>query len=145
MAEAEERQERGEDGELLAPTVITCIDCGGRAHLLTTWPEDDPPQPGDVVQGDALAWLDRAAAAGDGAYDVAFCDPPYAFAGWDGLLGALGRLGVTVVVAESAADVAVPAGWEIVRVRRYGGTVVTLTRPLPPARSAAMAPAKGAL
>jgi len=29
--------------------VITCIDCGGRAHLLTTWPDDDPPQPGDVM------------------------------------------------------------------------------------------------
>ena len=28
---------------------ITCIDCGGRCHLLTTWPEDDPPQPGDVM------------------------------------------------------------------------------------------------
>jgi hypothetical protein len=29
--------------------VITCIDCGGQAHLLTTWPDDDPPQPGDVM------------------------------------------------------------------------------------------------
>jgi DNA-directed RNA polymerase subunit RPC12/RpoP len=28
---------------------ITCIDCGGQAHLLTTWPDDDPPQPGDVM------------------------------------------------------------------------------------------------
>ena len=30
-------------------TIITCIDCGGRAHLLSTWPDDDPPQPGDVM------------------------------------------------------------------------------------------------
>lgn len=30
-------------------TTITCIDCGGTAHLLTTWPADDPPQPGDVL------------------------------------------------------------------------------------------------
>jgi DNA-directed RNA polymerase subunit RPC12/RpoP len=29
--------------------VITCIDCGGQAHLLTTWPSDDPPEPGDVM------------------------------------------------------------------------------------------------
>jgi hypothetical protein len=29
--------------------IITCVDCGGRAHLLTTWPEDDPPLPGDVM------------------------------------------------------------------------------------------------
>lgn len=30
-------------------TIITCVDCGGRAHLLTTWPDDDPPQAGDVM------------------------------------------------------------------------------------------------
>jgi len=29
--------------------VITCVDCGGRAHLLTTWPDDDPPRPGDIL------------------------------------------------------------------------------------------------
>ncbi len=29
--------------------IIDCIDCGGRCHLLTTWPPDDPPQAGDVV------------------------------------------------------------------------------------------------
>jgi hypothetical protein len=28
---------------------IICVDCGGAAHLLTTWPADDPPRPGDVV------------------------------------------------------------------------------------------------
>jgi hypothetical protein len=28
---------------------IDCIDCGGRCHLLTTWPADDPPQPGDIM------------------------------------------------------------------------------------------------
>ncbi len=38
---------------------ITCIDCGGRAHLLTTWPEDDPPQPGDVVSYRCADCLDR--------------------------------------------------------------------------------------
>lgn len=29
--------------------VIDCIDCGGRCHLMVTWAEDDPRQPGDVV------------------------------------------------------------------------------------------------
>jgi DNA-directed RNA polymerase subunit RPC12/RpoP len=28
---------------------IVCVDCGGRCHLLTTWPDDDPPIPGDVL------------------------------------------------------------------------------------------------
>jgi predicted RNA-binding Zn-ribbon protein involved in translation (DUF1610 family) len=29
--------------------LIVCVDCGGRAHLLSKFAEDDPPQPGDVV------------------------------------------------------------------------------------------------
>ena len=33
----------------LPERTITCIHCGGVCHLLTTWPDDDPPQPGDVM------------------------------------------------------------------------------------------------
>jgi len=29
--------------------VIDCIDCGGPCYLTSTWPPDDPPQPGDVM------------------------------------------------------------------------------------------------
>ena len=35
--------------EVVPERIIDCIDCGGRAHLTTTWPDDDPPQPGDVM------------------------------------------------------------------------------------------------
>jgi DNA-directed RNA polymerase subunit RPC12/RpoP len=28
---------------------IVCVDCGGVSHLLTTWPDDDPPIPGDIL------------------------------------------------------------------------------------------------
>ncbi|HET6914509.1 MAG TPA: hypothetical protein VFH56_00315 [Acidimicrobiales bacterium] len=38
---------------------ITCIDCGGVAHLLSTWPPDDPPQPGDVMVYRCADCLDR--------------------------------------------------------------------------------------
>ena len=31
------------------PETITCVDCGGTAHLLTTFPPDDPPVPGDPI------------------------------------------------------------------------------------------------
>ena len=31
------------------PTTITCVDCGGMAHLLTGFPPDDPPRGGDQV------------------------------------------------------------------------------------------------
>lgn len=28
---------------------VTCVECGGTCHLLTTWPDDDPPIAGDVL------------------------------------------------------------------------------------------------
>jgi hypothetical protein len=43
----------------LAPLVITCIDCGGRAHLLSKFDAEDPPQPGDLVTYRCEDCLDR--------------------------------------------------------------------------------------
>jgi len=43
----------------LPEPTITCVDCGGTAHLLTTWPDDDPPLPGDVVAYRCADCLDR--------------------------------------------------------------------------------------
>lgn len=54
-----ERQERGEDGELLAPAVITCIDCGGRSHLISRFDDEHPPQPGDLITYRCEDCLDR--------------------------------------------------------------------------------------
>ena len=56
----------GETGNVLEPDpIITCIDCGGRAHLLTQ-PDVDPEdglsavwQPGDVVAYRCEDCLDR--------------------------------------------------------------------------------------
>jgi 16S rRNA (guanine966-N2)-methyltransferase len=59
-------------------------------------------------------------------FDLAFCDPPYAFAGWDALLAALPA---ELVVVESDGPLAVPAGWELVREGRYGGTWVGFVAP----------------
>lgn len=30
-------------------STITCVECGGTAHLLSHRPQDDPFEPGDVV------------------------------------------------------------------------------------------------
>ena len=30
-------------------TVIVCVDCGGRAHLVQPIDPDDPPQVGDIL------------------------------------------------------------------------------------------------
>jgi predicted RNA-binding Zn-ribbon protein involved in translation (DUF1610 family) len=41
------------------PEVIVCVDCGGRAHLVSQLDEEDPPQPGDVMVYRCADCLDR--------------------------------------------------------------------------------------
>jgi 16S rRNA (guanine966-N2)-methyltransferase len=60
--------------------------------------------------------------------DLALADPPYEFAAWPELLA---RLSAPFVVAESGREVEAPAGWEAVRVRRYGRTWVTFLQRVP--------------
>lgn len=59
-------------------------------------------------------------------FGLAFCDPPYAFAGWDALLA---TLPAELAVIESDEPVAVPGGWALVREGRYGGTWVGFVVP----------------
>lgn len=63
-------------------------------------------------------------------YDLAFCDPPYAYDGWDELLGALPA---ALAVLESDRPVTPAPGWELVREGRYGGTWVGFAAAPPPA------------
>ncbi len=78
-----------------------------------------------LQHGDALAHLDVV----DGA-DLVFADPPYAFDQWAQLGVGLRRNAFDgLAVAESGADIDLGGGWEVVRVKRYGGTVVTVARP----------------
>ena len=70
----------------------------------------------------AGAFLDRV---GERRFDLALCDPPYAFDGWDELLG---RLPAEVVVCESDRELAPPPGWVVVRQRSYGTTFVLIAR-----------------
>ena len=78
---------------------------------------------GTAVQDDALRWLESAPP-----FDLAFADPPYAFDQWTTLLGSLHA---DLVVLESGKELEPPelGGWEVLKVRHYGGTVVTLARP----------------
>lgn len=74
-----------------------------------------------IVDRDVRRWLDHAPAV-----DLAFVDPPYEFDGWSDVLA---RLRADLVVIETARSVSPPAGWELVRERVYGGTVVQILRP----------------
>lgn len=70
--------------------------------------------------------------------DLVLADPPYDFDAWDELLDALSSRVAPdgVVVVESGRPVAVPPGWEKLRERSYGGTVVVFARPPGPTGTA---------
>ncbi|MDA8292422.1 MAG: 16S rRNA (guanine(966)-N(2))-methyltransferase RsmD [Actinomycetota bacterium] len=72
-----------------------------------------------VVRMDVLAFLASSVAS----YDVALLDPPYRFDAWEDVLA---TIDARVVVAESRAPVDVPDRFELHRVYRYGGTLVTV-------------------
>ena len=80
--------------------------------------------PVQVTRAELPGWL-----AGAPRFDLALCDPPYAFADWTGLLG---LLRADLAVVESGAPVALPASWVVAKSRRYGGTLVTVAQPLAP-------------
>ncbi len=82
----------------------------------------------EIVAGTAEAHL---ASCGADAYDLVFADPPYAFDDWAELFSLLGRVVADdgVVVVESDRPVEVPAGWVILRAKRYGSTVVHINAP----------------
>jgi 16S rRNA (guanine966-N2)-methyltransferase len=83
----------------------------------------------EVVRGP----VDRSIGSLPGTVDLVLADPPYAFDDWADLLASLRThlADDAVVVAESDRSLALPDGWERVRERTYGGTVVLFARPEP--------------
>jgi 16S rRNA (guanine966-N2)-methyltransferase len=123
--------------DLFAGSGALGIEALSRGAAAATFVDDDPKAvavvranlaalgfEGAVVRSPVARFLEQAAASGAG-WDVAFADPPYAFDGWPALLAALPA---RLAVLESDGPLDPGAGWEVVRSRRYGGTVVTLAR-----------------
>jgi 16S rRNA (guanine966-N2)-methyltransferase len=54
--------------------------------------------------------------------DIVFADPPYDFSAWPELLA---RLSAPLLIAESGAAIEAPAGWTVIREKKYGRTRVT--------------------
>ena len=94
-----------------------------RANLTSAGlPDAEATGDATVVRADVDAWVAQTASR----YDLALCDPPYAYAGWDSLVG---RLPADLVVLESGTELPVVEGWEVLRSKHYGGTIVTVARP----------------
>jgi 16S rRNA (guanine966-N2)-methyltransferase len=77
---------------------------------------------GTVVQEDVFHFLGK-----EGSWDVVLADPPYRFNRWDELLARLERR-AGVLVAESGDPLRHGPAWETMKVKKYGGTVVTVVR-----------------
>lgn len=126
--------------DLFAGTGALGIEALSRGASRATFVEQDPAavrvihdnvaatgvEGATVVREDVLRFLARLPAGQT--VDVAFADPPYAFDQWDVLLEALAPL-ACLVVTESDRPVDAGSAWEVLKVKRYGGTVVTLIAP----------------
>lgn len=78
-----------------------------------------------VVGGDGVR------EAGRGPWDLVLLDPPYGTDRWDDLLAAAaeGMADDGVIVVESDREIAAPKGLDVIRMRRYGSTVVSFLTP----------------
>jgi 16S rRNA (guanine966-N2)-methyltransferase len=94
----------------------------GRPPVGTAQARDVP----DTAPMTAMPVLETRSGVG---VDLVTADPPYAWQGWDVLLGYLAPLH-PLVVTETGEELPLPTGWRALRSKRYGGTVVTLARPL---------------
>jgi 16S rRNA (guanine966-N2)-methyltransferase len=77
-----------------------------------------------VVKADVVRWVTNNTTH----FDLAFADPPYAFDDWQALAGALDA---AVFVAESDREPDLGSGWQVLRAKRYGTTVVVIACPKP--------------
>lgn len=75
-----------------------------------------------VVQADVLSWLRLNPEA---TFDVVFADPPYGFDAWPELLAGLRT---SLAILESDREIDLAEGFEVVKVKRYGGTVVSVAQ-----------------
>ena len=76
---------------------------------------------GVVVPIEVEPWIRR----GPGWFDLVFADPPYAYDQWP----AIGAVEAGCVVAESDREIDLGERWRVLRVKRYGSTVVSLFEP----------------
>lgn len=81
-----------------------------------------------VVRADAVSYLASA-----GRFDLVLADPPYGFDGWPEVLDRLVARAGLVVAETGTGRGSVPwspgPGWETVKVKRYGSTLVSIVHP----------------
>lgn len=128
--------------DLFAGTGALGIEALSRGAASVTFVDRDPASVAAVRANLSSAGMGDAEADGDATivradvdtwtvgtpsrYDLVLCDPPYDYAGWEALVAGLPA---DLAVLESGAELPRVDGWEVLRSRRYGGTIVTVARP----------------
>jgi 16S rRNA (guanine966-N2)-methyltransferase len=87
-----------------------------------------------VVASTAEVFLSRSAPGGV-PFSLVLLDPPYGFddEAWSELLDALTRhRDVELVVLESGEEIPIDPRWDVVRMKWYGGTLLTILQPSNP-------------
>jgi 16S rRNA (guanine966-N2)-methyltransferase len=87
------------------------------------------PEQASVVTADAVRYVATAAPV-----DLTFADPPYRFSAWPALLAGLADR-TALLVAETGSTWIPGSQWETVKVKQYGGTVLTIAQPSARSRS----------
>jgi len=77
-----------------------------------------------VEQADVLSWL-RSRPEAEPHFDLVFADPPYDFEDWPTLLASMPT---SLAILESDRELDLGDGFELVKTKQYGGTVVTVAQ-----------------
>lgn len=128
--------------DLFCGTGAMGIEALSRGATSVTFVDRDPASIGIVRQNLVAVGLDRAEADGEATlvraeveswststaarFDLIFCDPPYAYTAWTGMLAGLPG---DLVIVESGTVIDEVEGWNVVKTKRYGGTIVTVVQP----------------
>ncbi|MBV9661436.1 MAG: 16S rRNA (guanine(966)-N(2))-methyltransferase RsmD [Acidimicrobiales bacterium] len=81
-----------------------------------------------VVRSDAIVYVAGRHMGGAPPFDLVFADPPYGYGRWPELLSGLAHV-AGMLIAETGSEWDMGPAWETVKVKRYGGTVVSVAQP----------------
>lgn len=95
-------------------------DAGARRAISTNLERTGLAPHADIVAGTAESFVSGGPVA---PFDLALLDPPYAYDGWDDLLG---RVQAGVVVVETDRELDLGPRWRVVRTKWYGSTLVVI-------------------
>jgi 16S rRNA (guanine966-N2)-methyltransferase len=110
------------------------IAATARRNLELVAASQQPTAAVQVVQQDVLRWLVQGNHTGE-AFDLIYADPPYAAGLYAELAAAVNRGrwirndGLLLLECASAHPAAVPAGWNLIKEKRYGTSTVLMLQP----------------